>query len=252
VPTLTGTRMIRLLLFATLLPLAGCFSLSRNAPPPLHYVLGPAGTPGQASPGADPQDAAPGASFVGVRPARLADYLASPFIVVRRGAHQVEFSEYHRWGEDLGRAINRSVALRLAAGPPPRRVEAAPWPAGTSPDRVIQLHVLRFEGVVGATSTGAPEPGGRTPIPEGALGEAHLLATWEVLRPMDGAVLARGTTEVREGGWAVGDFDGLVRFLDRALDILADDLVRGLERVPADPVSTGAPLLSVPPLTPSR
>jgi uncharacterized protein len=218
-PTLARNPTLRLPLLATLLSLAGCFSLSHGAPPQQHYVLGAGGAPEEAVAPADRSVEEAGTQLVGLRPLRLADYLASPFIVIRRGSHQIEFSEYHRWGEDLGRAINQTVAGRLAAHASHHRIEVAPWPAGTPPDRVIQLHVLRFEGV-------AREGPGNDEA------EAHLLATWEILRPLDGAVLARGSTEVREGGLSVGDFDGLVSLLDATLDVLARDLALGLERDP--------------------
>jgi uncharacterized protein len=214
--TLTGHRTIHLLLCAILLSPAGCFSLSHSAPPQQHYVLGAGGPPELAAPPADRPVGDSSGHLIGLRPPRVADYLATPFIVVRHGSHQVEFSEYHRWGEDLGRAINRTVAVRLGALAPLHRVETAPWPGGRSPALVIQLQILRFEGVAKERS-GSGE------------GEAHLVATWEILRPLDGAVLGRGTTEVRERGWSVGDFDGLVRMLDTGLAALAEDLARSLD-----------------------
>jgi uncharacterized protein len=227
VPNLTRNPTITLFLLAMLLAPAGCFSLSRSAPPQQHYVLGAGqATESVATPLVDRPVAPPEMHVIGLRLPRLADYLATPFIVVRRGSHQVEFSEYHRWGEDLGRSINRAVAGRLVAAGrlvdrlPPLRVEAAPWPGGTSPDHVIQLHVLRFEGVV-------PEDSGT------GEGEAHLLATWEIVRSLDGALVGQGYTEIRAGGWTVGDFGGLVRLLDAGLDGLAEDLVTGLQRAMA-------------------
>ena len=216
-PTLIRNRRLHLLLLATLLPLSGCFSLSRTAPPQQHYVLGAGGPQEHTALRGDPSVADSSGTLIGLRPPRLADYLATRFIVVRQGVHQVEFSEYHRWGEDLGRAINRIVAGRIASRTPSHRVEAAPWPVGTSPDHVIQVHIMHFEGV----ARGQPGNGE---------GEAHLLATWEILRPLDGALLARGTTEVREGGWSVGDYDSLVRLLDAALEVLAEDVVQSLPR----------------------
>jgi uncharacterized protein len=216
VTTLTRNRTTRLLVLAILLSVAGCFSLGRQAPAQKHYVLGAGGGAEQAAPAAARPAAEPGGLVVGLRPLRLADYLSTPFIVVRRGEHEVEFSEFHRWGEDLSRAVNRTVARRLASRIPEGRIEVAPWPVGTSPEFVIQVHLLRFEGLA---RVGAEDAG-----------EAHLLATWEVLRPGDGGVLARGTTDVREGGWSVGDFDGLVRLLDAGLEVLARDLVLGLGR----------------------
>ena len=182
-------------------------------------MLGGGGPPELAAPPTD-RPGADSRHLVGLRSPRLANYLTTPFIVVRRGSHRVEFSEYHRWGEDLGRAINRTVGVQLAALAPPHRVEVAPWPGGTSPELVIQLQVLRFEGV-------AQEGSG-----DGE-GVAHLLVTWEILRPLDGAVLDRGTTEVREEGWSVGDFDGLVRMLDAGLVTLARGLALSLDRAKA-------------------
>ena len=216
-PILTRNRAARLFLLGTLLSLASCFSLSRSAPPQQHYVLGAGGPAEHAAPPANQTKSDASELLIGLRPPRLADYLASPFIVVRRGMYQVEFSEYHRWGEDLGRAINRTVADRIAARAPPHRVVAAPWPSGTSADHVIEVHILRFEGVAPEASVNGEA-------------EAHLLATWEILHPQNGSVVARGTTEVREGGWSVGDFDGLVRMLNAGLETLAEDLVLALDR----------------------
>ncbi len=213
--TPTRPHTHRLLLLAALLSLTGCFSLGREATPQQHYVLG---TVGLATPTVDSPLELPSGLVIGIRSPRLADYLATRFIVIRRGAHAVEFSDYHRWGEELGRGINRMVATQLATRAPHHRVEAAPWPAGTAPDVLVQVDILRFEGV----AEGDPVTGGA---------EVHLLATWEILRPTDGAILARGTTEVREGGWSVGDFDGLVRLLSAALEVLAEDLALNLERI---------------------
>ena len=65
--------------------------------------------------------------------------------------------------------------------------------------------------------------------PTATEGEAYLAATWEIIRPDDGVVLARGTTDYRAGGWTIGDYGGLVTLLDAGLRELADDLIAGLE-----------------------
>ncbi len=219
--TLIQNRATRLLLLATLASMAGCMSLSRDAPPQRHYVLGSGATPQALSLSAGvAQPADSTAPLIGLRLPRVADYLASPFIVVRHGVHQVEFSEYHRWGEDLGHAINRTVSGLLAELAPTHRIVTAPWPGGASPDRVIQLHILRFEGV-------------KTEHEESPTGEAHVLATWEILRPLDGSLLARGTVEVREDGWSVGDFDALVSLLDEGLRAVAEELAVHLTGAPS-------------------
>lgn len=47
----------------------------------------------------------------------------------------------------------------------------------------------------------------------------------------DEASLARGTTEYRQGGWTVGDYDGLVALLDSGLRVLSEELVTRLETI---------------------
>lgn len=210
----TPTNVLRLLLASALLGAWGC-GLSRNAPAQQHYVLGGGAQPDRTAPAGEPADS--GGVVIGLRPPNLAAYLEAPFIVIRRAPHRVELSEFHRWGEELERGISRAVAGHLAAGAPSWRVEMAPWAAGVQPDYLIQIDVLHFEGV-------APDE------PEATMGEAHLLANWEILRRQDGTAVSRGTTDVREP-WAVGDFDALVALLDQGLAALAGAMRSELERV---------------------
>jgi uncharacterized lipoprotein YmbA len=212
---MTRTMATRPILLTVLFALSGCFSLSRGAPPQQYYVLGGS----RQSDGARPAVAPVGDSVViGLRPPLLAEYLATPFIVVRTGPNRVDFSEFDRWGEDLARAIHLSVASHMEAGAPGRRVEIAPWPSQMQPEYLIELQVLHFEGVVPAT-------------PGASVGEAHVQVTWEILRRQGEVVLLRGVTEVRESGWVVGDFDELVSLLDTGLGTLAEELTVGLESV---------------------
>ena len=194
------------------LGLTGCVSLGRHEPPQEYYVLG--GDTLRAAVSLAPAIAD---VTVGVRRLKLASYLASPFMVVRRGPNQVSFAEFHRWGEPLGAGINRVVASSLMARGF-RDAAVAPWPAEARYDYVIQLDVVNFEGV-------APK---EQPATEG---EVHLLATWEILRQEDGAVLARGTTDARRPGWTVGDYAGLVSMLDDGLEVLAADLTAAVVKL---------------------
>jgi hypothetical protein len=205
------------ILACLVLPLSACASLGRGAPAPQHYVLG---TGDDAERAAPVERSAGDVLVIGLRPLQLAEYLANPFIVVRHGTHRIGFSEFDRWGEDLARGINRTLTAYMAARSPAHRVEAAPWPPGVPPEYLVEVHLLRFEGVT-------PED------PLAPTGEAHLLATWEILRSGDAAVLERGTTEVRSDGWTIGDFDELVGLLDAALGTLAEDLGLGLDRARA-------------------
>ncbi|CAN5806032.1 PqiC family protein [soil metagenome] len=222
-------------LVTAILLLSGCFSLSHDAPPQQHYVLGGAAAETRDTPrlvvGAE-EETAP--TLVGLRPPRLADYLANPYLVVRHGTHRVEFSEFHRWGEDLGRGINGTLALLLSADAPGIRAVAAPWPTGAMPEYLVQLQVLRFEGVVPEDSgaAGSVDRVSEEGEVRSATGSTHLRAAWEIIRALDGATVARGTTDVRDSGWTVGDHAGLVQRLDEALGTLASDLAEALARVP--------------------
>lgn len=153
-----------------------------------------------------------------MRTSRLADYLATPFIAVRRGANRIEFADFDRWGEDLARGIGHTTARYIAARAPSTRVESAPWAVGIQPDYLIHLDVLHFEGV-------APDD------PSALEGEVWMLVEWEILQPREGAAPRQGGTEIREPGWIVGDYSSLVNGLDRGLDALSEDLLASLENV---------------------
>jgi uncharacterized protein len=229
------------ILVSAILLLSGCFSLSRDAPPQQHYVLGGGVSDPRDTPELVLGDEEAASTLVGLRPPRMADYLANPFLVVRYGTHRVEFSEFHRWGEELGRGINGTLALLLSEEAPGFRAVAAPWPTGAMPEYLVQLQVLRFEGVV-PEDAGAPGSGDRSAergesVP--GSGSSHLRASWEIIRPRDGATVARGTTDVLEPGWTPGDHGGLVRRLDTALATLAGDLAEALARVASEPDETG-------------
>jgi uncharacterized lipoprotein YmbA len=207
-----------------LFTLTGC-SLGRASQPLEQYVLGGTSITQHASPAhatsADATTPAGVGLTIGIRRIDLAPYLASPAIVLRRGAHQIVTSEYHRWGEDPGAGINRAVAgylIASAAGVGVRAVDVAPWPARARHDYLVQLHVARFEGT--AAEDSAP-----------AIGEAHVQATWEIIRQADGAVLARGLTDHRQPGWRPGDYAGLVTLLDGGLIALAGELSDCLRRL---------------------
>ena len=207
---------MRLIGLCGVLALSGC-SLNRGAPPERSYVLGGRPAPESPAAGRDLGDPA-----IGLRRLQLAAYLESPLVLVRRGdrAQEISLSEFHRWSEPLGDGISRSLAGYLTARIPSGIVDVAPWPARAKHDYLIELNVVRFEGVV----------------PDGATGmqaEAHVLATWAIVRPEDGEVLARGTTDYRRSGWIVGDYAGLVALLDEGVHELSADLTRGLESLAA-------------------
>lgn len=208
-------KALNFFVLASLITLTGCFSLGRDEPATRHYVLG------ESLPmGVDHAEGQPTGATIGLRHVQVADYLDVPFVVVRRGAQRITFSDFHRWGESLTRGVNRSVAGHLVARGPIRTVDSVPWPVEAQHDYLVQIQVLRFEGL-------APED------PEATAGEMHMVATWKILNPGDGLVLQRGTTEHRRSGWVIGDYEGLVDVLESGLSSLADDIIAALGIVAA-------------------
>jgi uncharacterized lipoprotein YmbA len=219
---------IRLLAIALPVMLAGCVKLARESPRLQLYVLsgGPADAQSPVTVGAP--SASRGAFSVGLSRIELASYLSAPSVMMRRGANQLTISEFHRWGGDLDQSINRAVAAYLAASPRVRAVDVAPWTARARHDVLVQLHVTRFEGVV--VDSAATD------------GRVHVIAGWDIIRPFDGSVLVRGSTDDREGTFRVGDYTALVAGLDAALSRVARDIGACLAKFPNDstpPASCG-------------
>ncbi len=221
----THIRSIRLLVPAAALVLTGCFKLSRESPRLQLFALGGAtaanaafGSAAAATTASTPASARQGL-IVGLRRIDLASYLSTPAVVWRRGANEVVVSEFHRWGGDLDEGINRAFAGHLAGIAPVQAVDVAPWQARARHDFLLQLHVARFEGVADSAATE---------------GRIHVMAGWDIIRPLDGTLLLRGSSEDRGSAWRVGDYAGLVTQLDAALLRIARDVSACLARFPND------------------
>ena len=210
--------------------LAGCVKLARESPRLQLYVLSgasPDAPPTATASSTASSTATSRAAFsVGLSRIELASYLSAPSVMMRRGANQLTISEFHRWGGDLDQGINRAVAAYLAASPRVRAVDVAPWTARARHDVLLQLHVSRFEGVV--VDSAATE------------GRVHVIAGWDIIRPFDGSVLVRGTSDDRDGRFRVGDYTGLVAGLDAALSRVARDIGACLARFPNDSTPPGS------------
>lgn len=204
--------MRKFVVITALLLVAGCFKLARVTPPLERYVLG--STPFSATATAVHDSAK---LTIGLRRLDLAPYLATPAMVVRRGA-LIETSEYRRWSEDPAAGISRAVARYLGAEPRIGAVDIAPWPVRIDHDFLVQVHVTRLEGVAPADTALKA-------------GEVRVMATWEIIRPADGALMARGETDRRGNGWRAGDYSALVALLDEGLAGLARDLATCLARI---------------------
>lgn len=152
---------------------------------------------------------------IGLRRLQLAEYLDSPRIVVRKGSNEVQFSDNHRWGEDLGSSINRVVASFLKMQPSVDHVDVVPWTPGMQHDYVVEIQVVQFEGIVASAS--------RNDAPKKM--NVHLTAHWLIVDPATNSILRRGTTDESVGDWTTDMYPNLVSGLEQALEKLSKDLV---------------------------
>jgi len=223
-PISNARRRVRALLAASLLGLVlvGCVRLLEPRPSNINYYLLDSDLR------ADTVATDTSGLTVGLRRPQLASYLDATRIVTRHGQNTIRFSDFHRWGEDLDRALNRVVALNLERQPGIQSVETVPWPSGFRSDYVVQLRVLRFEGV-------GPEPPGPdadddAPLPEG---HSQMAVRWTILGPDGETPRHQGLTHHRETGWPVTDYTDLAAKLDTSLTVLAEDIgtrLRTLDR----------------------
>ncbi len=209
--TQTTYRSLAIVLTAFLA--TGCFKLARTAPSVELYVLGGV----TEAPVVESATRDTTGLSIGLRRLDLAPYLATLAIVVRRADNEIVTTGFHRWAEGPSVGLNRAVSGYLVA-PGIRLVDVAPWTVRSPHDYLVQLHVLRFEGVAPAGTAAKT-------------GEAHLLARWEIIRARDDSLVARGVTDHRAPDWVVGDYAGLVTRLDKGLVVLARDVVTALTRL---------------------
>ena len=208
------------LLLLTILLTQGCVNLKPVESSARFYVLG-------ASEHSDTstQSETPSSGLsIGLRQLRLASYLDTPYIVVRHGTNEISFSTNHRWGEDLKKAINRTVETHLTSYQSIQRVDVAPWPINVAHDYVVQIHVLQFEG-----QTDAFLPDELPRMLEDQEVQVHLVANWQIIDPESNAVLHQENTDVLLGGWNIDIYSNLVSGLDETLKEMAEKIAEALE-----------------------
>lgn len=210
---------IRLSAFvAILLLVSGCVNLKPAESTTRFYVLGARQHVDTPSASIEPTGLS-----IGLRRLRLAAYLDTPYIVLRHGGNEVSFSENHRWGEDLEKAINRAVETHLTAQSTIQRVDRAPWPLNTSHDYILQIHILQFEGQTDALASDE--------LPrdlEDQNVQVHLVANWQIVDPGNNAVIHQEKTDVLLGGWNTDIYPNLVSGLDDTLKAMAEDIATAL------------------------
>lgn len=199
--TPTAMRHFEIIAFVGVLAglIGGCINLKAPPDPTRYYLLN--GASGADAMAHNPTSKGP---VVRLAPVELDPYLDTRYMVLRLQEFEVQFSDIHRWGEELSDNIRRAMARDLLATGAVSRVAIK---ASEDADYVIKLHVHRFEG--------APPD------------IAHLSATWTLF---DGAgnVLYSTVHDERNRGWIFENYGHLAEKLDESLDTLAKAIVARL------------------------
>jgi uncharacterized lipoprotein YmbA len=190
----------RLILAGFVFLAGGCVTLDAPPDPTRYYLLN-----GESDPDALMTNPIASAPVVRLAPVELDPYLDTPYMVLRRQKYEVQFSDIHRWGEDLASNIRRALARDLLATGGVSDVVFAP---SDHADYVVEIHVHRFEGV-------PPDI-------------AHMSATWRLLRP-SGRVLHETLHDDRSRGWQFENYAHLAEKLDESLNGLAGVIVTSLK-----------------------
>jgi len=182
--------------------LGGC--VLKRSKPAQTYVLDPLAAPGSAAPRETPL------GVVGVLKVTVPGWIDRPQVTGRAASGQVVADESARWGEPIGRGIQRVVAENLAALLPDRRVVAAPFAPSMAVDRRVDL--------------------GITEAARQADGSVLVEARWAVLGPR-GETLVQHRSSHRASPAAPGPA-GAVTGASEALAGLSRDIAEALRALP--------------------
>lgn len=196
-PTQFGIRLIRPILFVTLL-LAGC----SQSPVVKYYTLSSLPKPLNAP--------APDRSLaIGVGPITFPRLLERPQIITRLGPHRVEINEFHRWAGSLPADFSARLADNLGSLLGTAQVAVHPWEDSFKPSFQVRLDVTRFDGAPGeeVTLEGTWTLSGLDPHP------TTLTRKTSIKKPVPGT-----------------DFEALVAAHSQAISALAQEIAEAVRK----------------------
>ncbi|HEY3756341.1 MAG TPA: ABC-type transport auxiliary lipoprotein family protein [Opitutaceae bacterium] len=139
-------KSVPCLLVAGVLALSACNVIPAPQEDPTRYFVL---TDPPAPPSAQPVPTEAARYRVGLRKIQTAQFLQAPEMVVRRGANEIELSEYNRWGETLDAGLGRILHEELAAAPQVSEAVSQPFSLSNPPEFEISVNVLHCEGSAG-------------------------------------------------------------------------------------------------------
>jgi hypothetical protein len=182
--------------------LGGC--VLKQSKPAQTYVLDSLAAPGTTAPRETPL------GVVGVLKVTVPGWIDRPQITGRAASGQIVTNEFARWGEPIGRGIERVVAENLAALLPDRRVVAAPFAPSQTIDQRVDLGITEAARQVD--------------------GSVLVEARWAVLGPKGETLLQRRSSH-RASPTAAGPA-GAVAGASEALAGLSRDIADALRALP--------------------
>jgi uncharacterized lipoprotein YmbA len=146
---------------------------------------------------------------VGVGPLEFPEYLHRPQIATRTSNHQIQFSEFHRWGEPLGDNFSRILAENLSILLSTHRLVAFPW-RSASIDYQVEVEVTRFDGSLGE--------------------QAHLEARWTIFGKEGKEALLMKKSSLRETV-ATENYEALVMVMSRLVERLSREIAASFKDI---------------------
>lgn len=118
--------------------LAGCLNLKPTSDPTRHFVLSAVCKPPAGQPVSDR------AVSLGLSPVNLPAYAKSPWIAIRTGKNEIQYSDFYRWGEPIEKGVQRVLALNLSALLETDRIGINAW-RRDSVDYELAVTLTRFD-----------------------------------------------------------------------------------------------------------
>jgi uncharacterized lipoprotein YmbA len=188
---------------------AGCLNIGEgDVQPTLYYNLEPVEVPPVALSSEMEH------MIVGLDRIDVPDYLNRREIVVRTGRNEMRYTERHLWAERPSDSLQRLLALNIERqSSRPVEIHALPWPDHSSPNWVVYLDVLSFEG---------------QESPETAL---LLEVSWTIQSTEDGSILKQGNYRGEHLSWSAGNYASLAGGLSKGLADLGRLIAKDLEEI---------------------
>ncbi len=155
---------------------------------------------------------------LGVLRVTVPDWLDRPEITARMASGEIRPDEMARWGEPLGRGIQRVVAENLAVLLPDRAVARAPFAAGPSPEQRLAISVVEA----------ARQPDGTVRVE----------TRWSVMGREGAALVQRRSTH---SAAAATDAAATVRALNEALAALSREIADAVRALPPAAAPAASP-----------